>query len=235
MRWIVASLVVINIVVLAWQLLARDPAPVVPPSPSRQSLNDAPPIKLLSEVEEEALQAMMAKRERLKLRESQAEAQVQPLCTLVGPFEKLLRAEYFVERLQALDVKSVVQEVEIPGEVGYWVYLPAQSSQKEAFTKLRELQSKGIDSYVIPRGELENGISFGMFSQQALATQRLAAMREQGYQAELTEVERSYRETWVILQPGQSQQLDAESWQSVLAEENGLERRQNYCPAVASQ
>lgn len=234
MRWIVGSLVAINIVVLIWQLLTQQPEASPPPPQTRQFQSEAPPVKLLSELEEETLQAMMANRQRVKLNPEPAAEVKTPLCTLVGPFEKLLRAEYFVERLQALDVKAEIQEVEVPGEVGYWVYLPSLGSRKEAFDRLRELQSKGIDSYVIPRGDLENGISFGMFSQQALADRRLADMRKQGYPAELQEVKRSYKETWVILQPGQSQRLDPESWQSVLAEEAGLERRQNYCPAVAS-
>jgi len=234
MRWIVGSLVVINILVLIWQLLTQDPAPT-PPPPTRPAAGNAETIKLLSELEEETLQAMMAKRERLRLQPKPTEASTEPLCTLVGPFEKILNAEYFVERLQALDVQGQVQEVEVPGELGYWVYLPSLSSRKEAFDTLRELQSKGIDSYVIPRGDLENGISFGMFSQENLAKRRLEDMRKQGYAAELQAVERSYKETWVVLQPGQSQLLDPESWQRVLANENGLERRQNYCPPVASE
>lgn len=235
MRWIVGSLVAINIVVFIWQLMVRDPdgASSAPVAASNQGFNGAQPIKLLGELEEETLQAMMVDKDRITL-DAPSEESSDPLCTLVGPFEKLLRAEYFVERLEALDVVGEVQEVEIPGEVGYWVYLPALGSQREAFNKLRELQSKGIDSYVIPKGELENGISFGMFSRENLANRRLADMKEQGYAAELKEIERSYKEVWVILQPGQSQLLDQESWQSVLASESNLERRQNYCPAVAS-
>ena len=234
MRWIVGSLVVINILVLVWQLATQESPPSQSPQ-VRQPIGDAESIKLLSELEEEELRAMMADRERLRLQDKPNQNSEEPLCTLVGPFDKLLRAEYFAERLQALDVEGRVQEVEVPGEMGYSVYLPSLGSRKAAFDKLRELQSKGIDSYVIPRGELENGISLGMFSQETLAKNLLADMQKRGYEAEMQEVERSYKEIWVILQPGQSQLLDPESWQSVLANENGLERRQNYCPAVASE
>ena len=235
MRWIVGSLVAINMLVLIWQLLTQDPMPA--PSPqARQAPAAEQSITLLSELEEQELQSMMAKRERLRLNpDSEPKNVGDPLCTLIGPFGKLLNAEYFVERLQAFDVVGKVQEIEVPGEVGYWVYLPSLSTRKEAFDKLRELQSKGIDSYVIPRGELENGISFGMFSRENLAKQRLQDMKNQGYAAELQAVERSYKEVWVVLQPGQSQQLDPQSWQSIMANESGLERRQNYCPAVASE
>ena len=103
MRWIVGSLVAVNIVVLIWQLLTQQPeaSPALPPA--RQLQSDAPSIKLLSELEEETLQAMMANRQRVRLSPAPAAEVEAPLCTLVGPFEKLLRAEYFVERLQALE------------------------------------------------------------------------------------------------------------------------------------
>lgn len=235
MRWIVISLVVINVLVLIWQLATLEPKPVAAATPNSR-IADAPQIKLLNEVEEEALQAMVADRERVRLTEGVSTDEPEsPLCTLVGPFERILRAEYFVERLQALDVRSQVQEVEIPGGVNYWVYLPSQGSRKEAIDKLREIQSKSIDSYVIPRGDLENAISFGVFSQKTLADQRLEAVQELGYEAILSERERSTKEVWVILEPGEAQHLDQESWLSVMANENNLQRRQNYCPtAVAS-
>ncbi len=158
-----------------------------------------------------------------------------PLCTLIGPFPKLLRAEYFIERLSALDVSSSVYNVEISGDVGYWVYLPPEESRKQAYNKLRELQAKGIDSYVIPKGELENGISFGMFSQSKLAEQRLNDMKKQGYSAQLKEIARSFNEIWVLLQPGQAQMLGEKAWLEMLSDDEGIERRQNYCPAVASK
>lgn len=233
MRWIVISLVVINILVLIWQLASGDVAP--PPSPVKPRMtDDVPNLKLLSELEEETLQSMLVNRERLRLDQTPP-PQNEPLCTLIGPFEKLLRAEYFVERLEALDVASKVQEVEIPGEVNYWVYLPPLGSRKAAFDKLREIQSKSIDSYVIPRGDLENAISFGVFSQKNLADERLRAMQAQGYEAKIIERERSYKEVWVVLEPGQNQALAPESWQNLMANESQLERRQNYCPAVASE
>ncbi|GAB1259183.1 SPOR domain-containing protein [Aurantivibrio plasticivorans] len=233
MRWVVISLIVINVVVLGWQLATLNPVTEEHSAKAPVLKQNVPSLSLLSELELEERQALLASKPRVDLRSEGSPDE--PLCTLIGPFPRLLRAEYFVERLAAFDVPGVVREVEIPGEIGYWVYLPAQDTRKQAYETLRELQAKGVDSYVIPKGELENGISFGMFSKVELAQQRLKEMREDGYPAELKEVARSYREVWVVVQPGIAKNLDEEAWQNLLTAEEGLERRQNFCPPVASE
>jgi hypothetical protein len=57
-----------------------------------------------------------------------------------------------------------------------------------------KFQAKNIDSYIIPSGELANGISFGMFNDQSAAQSRLEEIRMQGYQPKLREVERTHSE-----------------------------------------
>jgi hypothetical protein len=235
MRWLIGGFVTVNLLVLVLQLLLRPDVDAVASSrPSSTPALDAsvPKIKLLSELDSSTLSAL---RVSAATQSDSAGSPENSLCTLIGPFSKLLRAEYFMERLTALELKADVRELEVPGEPSYWVYLPSLGSRKEAFGLLRELQAKSVDSYVIPGGELENGISFGMFSQKKLAEQRLAAMRKDGYQAELKEVMRSYQEVWVVLEPGQAGQLSPETWQAMLLEEDDeIDRRQNYCPPVAS-
>lgn len=231
MRWIVATLIIFNLLVFGWfMLFAEQPATPLPGAGAPEMGGDN--IRLLSELDTQDRQ-QTASQPPVPLPET-APGGDGPLCTLVGPFPKLLRAEYFAERLAALDLTASIQEVEVPGEAGYWVYLAPLDSRRQAFNKLQELQAKGIDSYVIPRGELENGISFGMFSQKTLAEQRLEDMKSKGYAAELQEVARTYREIWVNLPPGQASRLEMETWQEMLAGEEGAELRQNYCPPVAS-
>jgi hypothetical protein len=234
MRWIVGGMVAVNTVVLVWQLLnlssTNAPAPV--PTPARLSL-DTPQLQLLQELDAAKLESMHKSPSNSGAGRTSQEA---ALCTLVGPFSKVLSAEYFVERLTTMELKATVESLEIPGEPGYWVFLPSQGTSKQAFAVLRELQAKGIDSFVIPKGDQENGISIGMFNQKALAEQRLEEMKKKGYATEMTEIVRSVKETWVVLPPGQANQLSAETWQQMMYdEEDNLERRQNFCPAVASQ
>ncbi|MGQ9427496.1 SPOR domain-containing protein [Gilvimarinus sp. F26214L] len=236
MRWIAASLIVINGLALAAQLtLWENPAPEPRTSRARPVVEGAASIRLLDELGAGTVQDMMSEKERRRSAARTSIDSAGALCTMVGPFSELLKAEYLAERLAALDVTARVAELEVPGEPNYWVYLPPRDTRKQAFALLRELQAKGIDSYVIPKGELENGISFGMFSKPKLADNRLEDMRSRGYEAELQEVTRTHRETWVVLAPGQGRRVDPETWSRLLADQDGLERRQNFCPPVASE
>lgn len=158
-----------------------------------------------------------------------------PLCTLVGPYADRPSAETAVQRLQALDLDARVRDLEVPDGEGYWVYLEPELSHRAALRRLHELQAKQIDSYIIPRGDLENGISFGMFSREALARARRDEMREQGYEARIREIERTHREIWVSLPPGDAQKLGEGLWEDLLEQAPELERRQNFCPGVASE
>lgn len=237
MRWIVVSLVGINILVLALQLIM--PSEKVPEINTSARVRDAlkaPPLKLLGELGQvDSKGASSPDVAESGVVPPQKPSKVRSLCTFVGPFPKMLRAEYFVERLEALDLEPTLQELRIPGENGYWVYLPPLETRKIANVMWRELQAKGVDSYVILKGELENGISFGMFSQQKLAERRQKDMKASGYEAELQEITRSYKENWVVLPPGQAKIVSPEAWSQMLSSEEGLERRQNFCSPVASQ
>lgn len=166
---------------------------------------------------------------------STADLGADPLCTLIGPFDDPASAEPVVQRLQALDVSAQVRDIEVPDGAGYWVYLPPELSHRAALRKLHELQSKQIDSYIIPRGDLANGISFGMFSREDLANARQQEMLEQGYDVQIREIERTHREIWVLLPPGDAQQLADSFWDELFERSQELERRQNFCPGVASE
>lgn len=235
MRWIAVSLLAINLLVFIFQFVQAGGRETIPPvavhsDPGSQGRS----IRLLAELSDESVKQMKMVRQTVKPAGEVAPAAGEALCTLVGPYDALLQAEYLIERLAALDVQARIQELEIPGEIGYWVYLPPRETRRQAFNELRELQAKGIDSYVIPKGELANGISFGMFSQAALAQNRMEDMRSRGYAAEIKETPRIYRETWVVVPPGQAGYVDNPMWESLLQGADNVERRQNFCPPVAS-
>lgn len=155
-------------------------------------------------------------------------------CQLIGPFAELLHAEFLVERLTGLDVPAVIKHIEIADGKNYWVYLKPEMSEKEALRRLNEIQQgKGIDSYIIPSGELANGISFGQFSNAKDAADKADQIRSKGYAAEIKEIPKSHSEIWVEVKEKTDQKLSAEHWLELLKEEKGIERRQNYCFAVA--
>ena len=260
MRSIFITLVIANVAVLAYFWFGQKAesgavevaAPVEVVSPRAQSL------VLLDELERERLDGMVEAKQRIQF---QAQAEVDalaeqyeamrnsgegelpdsarpesagPMCTYVGPFKAMLPAEYFAEHLSALEVQADVQRVEVPGEPSFWVYQAPESSRKAALRKLHELQAKGIDSYVIPKGELENGISFGLYNQLDSAEGRLELVQKAGYKAEVRRVDRTFEEIWVSLESQEAAKVGQELWFELMNREDGLEKRQNFCPAVAS-
>lgn len=154
-------------------------------------------------------------------------------CQLIGPYAELLHAEYLVERLGALEVPASVRHIEISDGKNYWVYLKPEMSEKEALRRLYEVQAKAIDSYIIPEGELANGISLGQFGDMAAAQAKVDSVREQGYTAEIKETPKSHSEIWVEVKQSE-QKVSVEQWRDLLKDEKAIERRENYCLGVAN-
>lgn len=225
MRWIFISLLLVNVGFFAWWF--SGPVSEEVEVKSSLQVTTVGELKMLSEIDEGSV-------ERLVLSVDTVDAG-EALCTLVGPFSELVVAENVVENLQALEISLSLRNIEVPEGSSYWVYLPPEESRKAALRKLRELQAKGIDSYVIPKGDLANGISFGVFSRKLLADRRLEAMNAQGYGAKLHEVKRSHSEVWVMLEAGESEKVSEEFWQKLAEREESLERRENFCLGVASE
>lgn len=234
MRSIFFSLVVVNLVVFGLLWFQQREAPVQQLRP-QAAPKGAVELTLLSEVERgDHLQVSTTQRSEFS-RTAEVAGEQSPLCTFVGPFKDLLAAEYMVEHLSALEVEARVRRMEVPGEPSFWVYQEPQSSRKSALRRLHELQAKGVDSYVIPRGELENGISFGLYNAEEGAITRLNEIKGRGYEADIRRVERSFEEIWVSMPVVPADQIAESVWFELLNREDGLEKRQNFCPDVASE
>ena len=234
MRWIVISLLVVNagVFIYAQFFLAKktnvEQASGVMTSSSHGSQES---ITLLIEAKSSNtdIQSIAAVPE-----ESSVKPVRQSLCTLVGPFPKLLSAEYFLEQLQSLDVNAEIRSIVVVSEPGYWLHLLPEKSRKEALRRLSELQARGIDSYVIPDGDLANGISLGMFSDEGGAKVMAKSIQEQGYKPEIIGVPREQKELWVFLPEGEAPKIGDEKWLKLISAEDLLQKRQNVCTDLAS-
>lgn len=239
MRWIFFVLLGANALLLSWQLFAEQPrqqAPA-PRATNQQEISDSPSIALLQEVPRQRASAESPSpaAKESEVSGSQPDTMGKSMCTFVGPFEDEGSAGELVERLAAMEVQGSVAPVDIPAGPGYWVYLEPLGSKREALRALAELQAQRIDSYIIPKGELANGISLGMFSKEHLAKARLAEMHELGIDAKVDIIERSHHEIWVSIPASSAEQLGDQVWQRLLEGVKTAERRQNFCLHVASQ
>lgn len=250
MRSIFLSLVVVNVVLFAVYWFQRETVvEVVSLAPAVS--HEAELLVLLEELESDALTEMFAAKERVQFSpeeqvpyeglDAEMVTSVEPvlpavpMCTYVGPFRALLPAEYFVEHLSALEVLAEVQRVEVPSTPSFWVHQEPQSSRKAALRRLHELQAKNIDSYVIPKGDLENGVSFGLYNKLESAERRLKNIQAKGYEAQIRRVDRTFEEVWVSLGVDEAEKVGQELWFELMNREDGLEKRQNFCPDVASE
>lgn len=119
------------------------------------------------------------------------------MCIHLGGFDEESRAAQLRQRLISLDIPAQQATIRAEFARDYWVYLPPFGSRDAALRQFRELQARGLDSYLITEGDLDNGISLGIFSMQDSADRLLTQMRALGYAAEVRELVRERREYWV--------------------------------------
>ena len=191
MRLGVASLVVINIVYLVWQLYWSEFAQ----TEVTAAVVTGPTITLISEAD---------KNDRL---EALNKVVVDPIivddgdganaCPALGPFYDVLEGQAVLERLASLNLQVNLKAIDQPtGEFDFRVMIPPAASLEEAFRKLRELQSQGIDSYVITRGDDALAISLGIFS--PIKAAKAAQESKDGYESMIAKIQRLDRSYWIV-------------------------------------
>ena len=228
MRWLLIVTLLCNGIYFIWEHFLRAPA-VEPVAAQQVTYSGAQQLVLLGERTAESAPASPS-----SIPSIQAAPPPPPMCWQIGPFKEELTARQVAARLDAVGIVLEVTTLVIPGEPDYWVHIPPQASRKEALSKLRELQSRKIDSFLIADGDLENGISLGFFTERARAETVLLQRRKQGYAAEIREVPRSSSQIWGRIGPDDFDRLADPLWEKVIAGTQGLERRKNYCDKIAS-
>lgn len=231
MRWIFWLLLVANVLVVIWHNMIAAPQENSPRPHIRDSAkSDAlrvESISLLNELDPAGVRL-------LKQSDQISQVNDPAVCLMVGPFASAGEIQQFIARLAALDVKSFEHFVDLPAGEGYWVYLEPMTNRDVARRRLAELHARGLDSYIIPRGELENGISLGVFTRRDLAEARLRELAKLGLAPKLQNIGRSYRELWVMLGHAEEHKIGEAAWQSLMRDYFSLQQKQNLCSDVAS-
>ena len=221
MRWILASVALANIVMLIYFLFIDENTIQLNQPLSNSTRGN---LVLLSERDKVSRRQPLSVSTTKKITNAD-----ETLCTLVGPFVSLLRAEYFIERLAALNVAANIKELTIKTGSNHWVYLKPEISRKKALRRLAELQKKGIDSYIIPTGDLANGISLGIYTSRERAVAMHDRAIDMGYTPKISDVPRQQQQIWTFITANEASMLDEETWLSLLANESPIERRKNIC------
>jgi len=119
-------------------------------------------------------------------------------CMVLGPFENIIPAQDIAERLKAIGYTVEMTAVDKPtGESDYRVVMPPLSSLQEVYRRHREFKSRGIDSFVITKGEEAQGISLGVFSSNGSAENYRQTLISLGYDVLVKVIPRVNRGYWV--------------------------------------
>ncbi|WP_421683538.1 SPOR domain-containing protein [Stutzerimonas urumqiensis] len=160
--------------------------------------------------------------------------QADSLCLNFGPFEQKSEAQALQQRLLSLGVDARIKEFADPIGVDHWVYLEPSSSRDTAFRQVRELQARGIDSYVITVGDLENGVSLGIFSERASAQGVLDRVARLGYSPLIKRLERSRQIYRVQISPAEGKKVGSEILRDLSRLVGVQESSQALCEGIAT-
>lgn len=156
------------------------------------------------------------------------------VCMLLGPYQDIALGSVLQSRLLALGIHAKMAAVEIAGDPEYWVYLKPEPTRELAIVKLKELQEKKVDSFIIPDGDIANGISLGVFDNKENAERYRQLIVEQGYDGQVRANPRKYLENWVVIYPEDAGRFSVELYEQLRNENNKLDLRKDNCSKVAS-
>ena len=100
-------------------------------------------------------------------------------------------------RAEALGFESEMRSLATGGSIEHWVHIPPLANRQQSLQLLRELQGRGIDSYIITQGDLAEGISLGLFKNKESAGRLTQKMLDMEYDVVIKEVVRGEKELWL--------------------------------------
>ncbi|GMQ75856.1 MAG: SPOR domain-containing protein [Gammaproteobacteria bacterium] len=222
MKWVILSLVLINVAFFGWQLSRDQEAVVVgepaPPATKAAMVNrlllvseldrgvlrqrrnvpssrpTSPPEQRSSaEVAEKHADTASVSRENAPAvpRESDIE------CYTVGPLQNEDDISALSAWFSAQGSRATLRSDERREVVSTWVFLPPLESREAADDRMREMQAANIDDiYVIPRGDMANAVSLGLFSQKETLARRVAQLEDRGFTPSVLPRYRTVTASW---------------------------------------
>lgn len=219
MRYIAIFLLLANIGYFSWVRYSaqRITAPV--PNTPRLLLNSG--LTLVSEYE------------------LQSAAQPALTCFTIQSFSTIDDASSLIATMGEAVFSSTVRLSGDPLSSQYRVFIPPASSRGIAIITLDGLREGLIaaememESDLITRGMLENGIALGVFSQQGDAQAAQNGVQQLGYAAKIDEIPRSTGEIQVQLRVLERYVLENPAWLDLAAGRLNLTITENVCETIA--
>jgi hypothetical protein len=197
-KWLVLTLAVVNGVFFGWGLHAGD---ISSESPDK-ALAPAAHVNrllLLTEVDVAELRTRGSFDREVRAASEVDQGGKTPaaLCFSIGPVQEGAEVENMRAWLEQRGGQASLRSGERRELALYWVFFPPLGSRDAARTRVAELTSKGIeDIFMIHRGDMANAVSLGVYSRKTSLERRLAELRKEGYDPEVTSRYRQKKATW---------------------------------------
>ncbi len=151
-------------------------------------------------------------------------------CLMLGPYGNRKVAELEQRQIDALvGFESSVYVEKVDDGTALQIYLEPLLTRKDALDRLQQLQLQGIDSYVVLKGSLTNGISLGIYSNEQYANERVEQLRFLGVDPKVKLIEKTRREYWLSYRSSDAYQKLLTVQQDYPSEQSELKIKENFC------
>jgi hypothetical protein len=178
MKWIIYTLLLLNIAMFAWHYQ------------SGKATGDTS--SALTEQDETGISLVLLQERRI-----QNEQAITRWCYSLGPFADKQQADLVSGILKNSGVKAKRRISKDARRKAYWVLLPPAESREAAQKSVARLKQLKVDDYfMVVTGEKTNAVSLGVFSKFESAHRRIKEMQDLGFKPEYEKVELPKREYW---------------------------------------
>ncbi|WIG54531.1 MAG: hypothetical protein OJF61_000317 [Rhodanobacteraceae bacterium] len=215
LRLLFLLLVALNLGAGAWLLFGRAPARALPPATDPGVTE----LRLLSE-HPAGLPARAAA-------PSAAARETAETCSTLGAFTTTADMRAAMQALSPRVARIQYHEEQVSHSHGFWVYLPATADREGALDEARQLAAKGInDYYVVTAGDSQNTVSLGLFDNASNAQNRVAALKQLGFPAQVKQRVDTEPAYWIDYAVPAGAAFD---WQAWLPGRNDLQAKPIDC------
>ena len=134
-------------------------------------------------------------------------------CSTLAAFTPTVDMRAAMQALSPHVDRIQYREEQVSHSHGYWVYLPATADRESALDEARKLAGKGInDYYVVTAGDAQNTVSLGLFDSESNAQNRVTALKQLGFPAQLKQRVDTEPAYWVDYAVEAGTSFDWQTW-----------------------
>lgn len=228
MRWLIATIVLANLIVYYW--FNGQSAPVSDGFDSSQPRLDIPSLVLLSELESKHIRAIAEsppERAEPGLSNVNTSANQQSMvideCWALGPVEDESIPQRLASEMGNFGFTVTARKLEVGNQSGFWVHLPPFGTIDALEAQRRALAVLDVENFVVPSGKLKNGISLGYFNSEENARARQAELALKGFRAQIDTSKNIASSVWMSMSAQAFESLSNQFWVDMASLNPGLE------------